>query len=173
MPPTLQYDGERLPAIEDRQVLALSNPFGDIERLSIHPVKWLRYVIFAICGVRGDLSTTPNGPPVDYDSISLIFPKLTTILLRVISTDPIFVAYRKYLDLRPYRGLSSHRLHDQFTSEQTLHSSHFRSDVMVCDGPACVFTWTRGETCDAAHLLAKSKGDEVYISRHYSIPLPC
>ena len=115
-------------------------------------------------------------PPLSTMTVSpsLILPKLTTILLRVIFTDPIFVAYRKYFDLRPYRGLSSHRLHDQFTSpEQTLHSSHFRSDVMACDGPACVFTWTRGETCDAAHLLAKSKGDEVYISRHYSIPLPC
>jgi hypothetical protein len=57
--------------IEDRQVLALSIPFGDIERLSVRPVKWLRFVTFAICGVRGDLSAMPNGRPVDYDSISL------------------------------------------------------------------------------------------------------
>ena len=57
--------------IEDRQVLALSIPFSDIERLSIRPIKWLRFVTFAICGVRGDLSATPNGPPVDYASVSL------------------------------------------------------------------------------------------------------
>ncbi|KAF8331187.1 hypothetical protein F5887DRAFT_1274000 [Amanita rubescens] len=34
------------------QVLALSIPFSDIERLSVRPVKWLRFVTFAICGVR-------------------------------------------------------------------------------------------------------------------------
>jgi hypothetical protein len=53
--------------VEDRQV-------SDIERLSVRPVKWLRFVTFAICGVRGHLSATPNGPPVDYDSISLAGP---------------------------------------------------------------------------------------------------
>lgn len=54
--------------IEDQQVLALSIPFVDIERLSLRPVKWLRFLIFTICGIRGDLATTPNGPPVDYDT---------------------------------------------------------------------------------------------------------
>ena len=48
--------------IEYRQVLALSIPFSDIERLSVSPVKCLRFVTFAICGVRGDLSEIPNGP---------------------------------------------------------------------------------------------------------------
>jgi hypothetical protein len=57
--------------IEDRQALALSIPLDDIERLFVRPVKWLRFVTFAICGVRGDLSAMPNGPPVDYDNISL------------------------------------------------------------------------------------------------------
>ena len=58
-------------SIEDRQILALSIPIVDIERLSLRPVKWLRFVIFTICGVRGDLATTPNGPPVDYDTSTL------------------------------------------------------------------------------------------------------
>jgi hypothetical protein len=54
------------------QVLALSIPFSAIERLSVRPVKWLRFVTFAICGVRGHLSESamPNGTPVDYESIS-------------------------------------------------------------------------------------------------------
>ena len=56
--------------MEGQQVLMLSIPFSDIERLSLRPVKWLRFVTFAICGVRGDLSATPNGP-ADYDRISL------------------------------------------------------------------------------------------------------
>ncbi|KAK2464379.1 hypothetical protein APHAL10511_003526 [Amanita phalloides] len=31
---------------------------------------------------------------------------------------------------------------------------------MARDGPVCVFTGSPGSACDAAHLLAKSKGDE-------------
>jgi hypothetical protein len=31
----------------------------DIERLSVRPAKWLQFITFAICGVRGDLSATP------------------------------------------------------------------------------------------------------------------
>ncbi len=60
-----------LPTADRGQVLALSIPLTDIERLSVRPVKWLRFVTFAICGVRGHLSESVNGTPVDYDSISL------------------------------------------------------------------------------------------------------
>jgi hypothetical protein len=56
------------------QVLALNIPYSDIERLSFRPLKWLRFVAFAVCGVRGDLAITPDGPAVDYDSISLANP---------------------------------------------------------------------------------------------------
>ncbi|KAI0251428.1 hypothetical protein BJV78DRAFT_1211494, partial [Lactifluus subvellereus] len=49
--------------------LSISN--NDVQRLSIHPFRWLRYVMFSICGARGDLSATPaDSPPVDYDSDS-------------------------------------------------------------------------------------------------------
>jgi hypothetical protein len=48
------------------QVSFLSIPDSDVQRLSIRPFKWLRYVMFSICGARGDLSATPDGPPVDY-----------------------------------------------------------------------------------------------------------
>lgn len=52
--------------IEDRQVHTLSIPLSDIKRLSIRPLKWLRYVTFTVCGVQGDLSETPNGCCVNY-----------------------------------------------------------------------------------------------------------
>jgi hypothetical protein len=48
------------------QISFLSIPRSDIDRLAVCPFRWLRYVMFAICGARGDLST-PNGIPVDYD----------------------------------------------------------------------------------------------------------
>jgi hypothetical protein len=36
----------------------LSIPRSDIERLAVSPFRWIRYVMFAICGARGDLRTT-------------------------------------------------------------------------------------------------------------------
>jgi hypothetical protein len=59
-----------LPALGNNSapVLILVISFADIQRLSTKPHKWLRYVLFAICGVRGDISLTANGPPVNYDS---------------------------------------------------------------------------------------------------------
>jgi hypothetical protein len=57
--------------IDDSQLLALSIPFSDIQRLSTRPLKWLRFATFTVCGARGDLSATPDGPAVDYDSIAL------------------------------------------------------------------------------------------------------
>jgi hypothetical protein len=49
----------------------LSIPYSDIQRLSIHPFKWLCYVMFSICGACGDLSASPDGPLVDYNSTEL------------------------------------------------------------------------------------------------------
>ena len=46
----------------------LSVPLSDVKRLAIRPFKWLRFVMFCICGARGDLSATPDGPPVNYDT---------------------------------------------------------------------------------------------------------
>ena len=54
-------------SIGEKQMTFLSIPRDDIERLAVLPFRWIRYVMFAICGARGDLSTTPNGPAVDYE----------------------------------------------------------------------------------------------------------
>ena len=54
--------------IEHQHILLLSIPFSDIQRLTLSPVKWLRFVTFTICGAHGHLSETPNGPPANYDS---------------------------------------------------------------------------------------------------------
>ena len=44
---------------------------SDIERLAVSPLRWLRFVMFAICGARADLSTTSNGPAVDYENTEI------------------------------------------------------------------------------------------------------
>jgi hypothetical protein len=53
--------------LNERQIPFLSIPHSDIERLAVSPFRWIRYVMFTICGAPGDLSSTPDGPPVDYD----------------------------------------------------------------------------------------------------------
>src|SRR6266702_890064 len=50
------------------QISFLSIPHSDVQMLSVRPFKWLRFVMFSICGARGDLSAIPDGPPVDYES---------------------------------------------------------------------------------------------------------
>ncbi|EDR02529.1 uncharacterized protein LACBIDRAFT_332334 [Laccaria bicolor S238N-H82] len=110
--------------IEGQQILALSIPFVDVERLSLRPVKWLRYLIFTICGVRGDLPTTHNGPPVDYDTSTL---------------DNMEEAYH-FVPQGDYRFIDSHAIDDRGTSSaQTLRSSSFRSDIITRDGPYLEF----------------------------------
>jgi hypothetical protein len=52
-------------------LLLLSIPSSDIQRLSYRPLKWLRFVTFTICGARGDLLRSHNGPIVDYETTSI------------------------------------------------------------------------------------------------------
>jgi len=52
-------------------LLLLSIPSDDIQRLSYRPLKWLRFVTFTICGARGDLLQSHNGPIVNYDTTSI------------------------------------------------------------------------------------------------------
>jgi hypothetical protein len=58
-------------SIDENQMSFLSISRSDIERLAVSPFQWIRYVMFAICGARGDLSTTPNGPAVDYENTEI------------------------------------------------------------------------------------------------------
>ncbi|KAI9566897.1 hypothetical protein HD554DRAFT_2329523 [Boletus coccyginus] len=128
----------------------LSIPNSDVRRLSKRPFKWLRFVMFSICGARGDLSATPDGPPVDYDSESDKTSFFDAYYYNP-SGNCIFV---------DYAGLN-----DKVTSSsQTPRRSDFRDDVGRRDGGVCVITGAAGEHCEAAHLIPESKGDE-YMDR--------
>ena len=54
-------------SFDGNHVSFLLIPHSDIERLAVFPFRWIRYVMFTICGARGGLLTTPNGPSVDYE----------------------------------------------------------------------------------------------------------
>ncbi len=53
------------------QVSFLRIPIKDVKRLSVRPFKWLRFVMYAICGAPGKISATPDGDPVEYNSTEL------------------------------------------------------------------------------------------------------
>lgn len=116
-----------------RQVLALSIPISDIGRLSVRPVKWLRFVTFSFCGVRGHLSVVQLKwlSPMTVSHL-IILPKLTIMFPKV-----IFVVYAP---IGVYHLIDYKATDDRITSEQTIRSSRFRHDIMARDGPLCVFT---------------------------------
>ncbi|KAH9174859.1 hypothetical protein EDB89DRAFT_1848353 [Lactarius sanguifluus] len=101
--------------------LFLSIPDRDVQRLSIHPFKWLRYVMFSICGARGRLSAIPGGTEVDYDSASL--NDIADLYYKPLG-NCIFV---------DYQGLN-----DQATSTvPTDCPNDFRDKIIARDGSAC------------------------------------
>ncbi|KAH0826930.1 hypothetical protein J3R83DRAFT_4536 [Lanmaoa asiatica] len=127
----------------------LSIPNSDVEMLSNRPFCWLRYIMFSICGARGDLFRTLGATdvPVDYNTSLADLP---AVVYYKPSGDCTFV---------DYQGLN-----DRITStERTSRRESFRRDVLLRDG-SCVVTGRNAHACDAAHLIPRSKGDE-YIAR--------
>ena len=154
--------------IEDRQILALSIPLSNIERLYIRPIKWLRLVTFTIRGVCGDLSATPNAPRSTM-TVPLLLLKITTTLLRVTFTD-----LKRVIIFMPgdYHLIDHNALNDGITSSDcTACPSRFRADVIARDGPVCVFTETCADKCNAVHNTFQSQRRRGIF--HHSTPCRC
>lgn len=141
--------------IDGSQFSFLGIPLSDVQRLSIRPFKWLRYVMFCICGARGDFYATLDGPPVDYDSTAL-------------ADDGIYF----YKPSGRCIFVDHDGLNDRPTSStETLGCPKFRDDVLEPDGSFCVITREPEEDCDAVYLIPKNKGDE-YIDRVVRVRSP-
>jgi hypothetical protein len=52
---------------DDNTDTFLSIQKQDIQRLSVYPHKWFKFIMFAICGARGKLSVELKGPAVQDD----------------------------------------------------------------------------------------------------------
>lgn len=142
------------------EVPFLSIPLADVQRLSIRPFKWLRFVLFAICGTAGELSATPGGKPVDYESTKL-------------GVDAIYY-FKPSGKFRVVCGIVSYHSQGEFifvdldglNDEVTLSTdssgccTDFRKNIMERDR-FCVVTQEYAEDCDAAHLIPSTKGDDV------------
>ena len=57
---------ELLLCFDNRNEVALSIPLAQCETFANSPLKWLRFLGFVIYGRQGRLSTSMNGPELDY-----------------------------------------------------------------------------------------------------------
>ncbi|KAM6493156.1 hypothetical protein JOM56_011290 [Amanita muscaria] len=126
----------------------LSIPLSDIHRLSIRPLKWIRFVAFSICGSHGHLRSTTavNALPVDYNNSNLV--ESSTYY---------------YIPEQPCAFINQNGLTDQnqITSpELTQQQRTFCQNVKGHHGQKCVFTGERALCCDATHIIPRSKGDK-------------
>ena len=65
-PATIPSKVELLLCFDNRNEVALSIPLAQCETFANSPLKWLRFLGFAIYGRQGRLSTSMNGPELDY-----------------------------------------------------------------------------------------------------------
>ncbi|KAH9042306.1 hypothetical protein EDB84DRAFT_1436459 [Lactarius hengduanensis] len=139
--------------IDGSPLSLLTIPNSEAERLSIHPFKWIRYVMFSICGASGDLSSSPapDGPSVDYDSTSL--PNDIDLYYNP-SGICIFVDYNCLVERAT-------------TTDGTPRRHNFRDEVIKRDGESCIITGESADICDAAHILPRCKTDEVVFAIIY------
>ncbi|KAI0291867.1 hypothetical protein BC826DRAFT_465994 [Russula brevipes] len=127
-------------------ICALTIPLEDIGRLSLRPLKWLRFVAFAVLGVKGHLYDSPGGNVVDYGILSLAD----------LAND-----YYYFSPEVEYLLVDRQGLNDRITSSTVAErDSRFRDAVALRDGNRCVITREDAPDCDAAHIISHSKGDE-------------
>ena len=120
---------------------------------TLHPsqksYKWIRYAIGVVTGSEGTLSTSPDSPnSMDYDdllaeSVDLYYHTSIRERERAFPIDP---------DIARTQVTSS---------VHTDRREDFRAEVLARDRGQCVLTELEADTCDAVHLIAHSKSDDV------------
>ena len=147
--------------VDETKIPFLSVPDRDTTRLAIRPFKWLRFVMFCICGARGELHAMSDDSIVDYNS--------TTIADHVYWYKPRGkVSFFLYVRLFTMNTSSEscifvdhHGLDEKITTTTLTPRRHaFRDDALQRDA-FCVATGEPAQFCDATHLAPKSKGDDV------------
>ncbi|KAJ7229418.1 hypothetical protein B0H12DRAFT_1147778 [Mycena haematopus] len=121
--------------------LFLEIPLLDLSRLTLRPVKWLRYLGWCIYGRPGWLSTTPGGLEVAEDA------ELSADYYYVSTSSP------RFIDINAI---------DDRTSDSSQHNRRlttFREDVVDRD-VACIVTEAPIGDCMACHILPHSRGDD-------------
>jgi hypothetical protein len=143
-------------------------PIKDVKRLSVWPFKWLRFVMYAICGAPGVISATLDGDQVDYDRTELAdtgvdvryyYQRKVCFLCEMFCLLTAIAASQQDLIFVDIEGTN-----DRVTSSaRTPCSTEFRTQIVQRD-ESCVITGVRAADCDAAHLIPRVKGPEVISS---------
>ncbi len=118
-------------------------------RFSKKPYKWLRYATGVVLGAEGHLhkGEDTTSDLVDYEARTLLHEIMNlyyhTSALRIFPIDPDFANEAKTSRAAQKRNPG------------------FRRRVLARDGATCVVTNTIVRYCDAAHIVALRKGNEV------------
>jgi len=138
-----------------RWIHCLTLPVQKLNALqfSQRPYKWIRYATGVVVGAEGDLSSSPHFlNVVDYNAN---LPAESAILYYQTSDEE----KRRMFPADPNMG------REQVTSSvSSIRRAQFAGEVASRDGNVCVLTGAFHPVCDAAHLVAHSKGDTVCCS---------
>ncbi|KAF9512168.1 hypothetical protein BS47DRAFT_1394458 [Hydnum rufescens UP504] len=163
---TLQPEVKLWLCLGDDSKLALSIPLAECGRYARYPLKWLRYLGYAIYGAEGYLSTSSSGADInDYtanvDAISYYLisaGKLESSSQRHLLSFLTFSAEPRLVDVDAMDGRTSG------VSEVVQSPSRFRRAVKRRDR-TCVLTGEPACNSIACHVLPHSKGNN-YISNY-------
>jgi len=147
----------------DGWIHALSVPLEEIWRLSLRPLKWLRYATFAVLGARGHLLETPGGNIVDYENVSLADGDNYYFSAEGnVPVFPIILRLRRSVKTGGYHLVDPDALnHSSTATSLSERSMSFREKVSLRDNHRCVITRFPARDCVASRIIPHSKSDEV------------
>jgi len=131
-------------SFDDTYHHALSIPVDTCQRFAVYPLTWLRYVGYTIYGSEGHISTSPDGPEVEYYQAD-------------IPLDTYYYVSQESFLLDP-NGM------DDRTSDSSVVSigwGNFRERVRHRDGN-CVMTGP--SYAEACHIIPHAKGHQYMVN---------
>jgi len=145
--------------INDAYMPVLSIPVTDCNRFSLRPLSWLRFLGYCIYGHIGDISSTPDGPPIDYQmavqaGIHYYFTSPGTHI-------PVDAGFKLIILTETPRLLDIRCIDDRSSDAETTETRHdFRRKLRDRDG-TCIVTDAPAQLCEGSHYYPHSKGSEV------------
>jgi hypothetical protein len=126
-------------------------------QFSRRPYKWVRYAIGVVIGAQGHLYTGPDRTNVvDYNVALPLAPPVDSINLYYCIDDE---------ERQMMFPIDPGFIRTQLTSTVTsTRRGPFRNEVATRDGERCVWTNEILRYCDAVHLVAHAKGNDVCYS---------
>jgi hypothetical protein len=146
--------------LDGEAVLALSIPTKKCETLARHPLRWLRFLGYAVYGQEGEISLSCGGKPV-LDYRAKLEPRAYHFVSPRWCPRP-WLAARKltWLDLPadPPRLVDPDGIARKSPWPTSPRDGKFRAEVSRRYG-VCMMSGAPPASCQAAHLIPHAKGD--------------